>query len=47
MALPGQYQQQDFDKDTLFREKYGTHASGKDRRTFNRYWNTSQREADE
>ena len=47
MALPGQYQQQDFDKDTLFREKYGTHASGKDRRTFNRYWNSSQREADE
>ena len=47
MALPGQYQQQDFDKNTLLREKYGTHASGKDRRTFNRYWNSSQREADE
>lgn len=41
------YKQKEFNKDELFREKYGTNASWWDKLAFNRYWNSDQREADE
>lgn len=41
------YQQKEFNKDELFRQKYGTHASWGDKLAFNKYWNSKQREADE
>ena len=41
------YQQKEFNKDELFRQKYGTHASWGDKLAFNKYWNSEQREADE
>lgn len=41
------YQTRAFDKDTLFKQRYGTNASRKDKRQFERYWNSEQRAADE
>lgn len=41
------YQTQDFDKETIFKQRYGTNASRRDRRQFERYWNSEQRAADE
>ena len=37
------YKKQSFDKEALFRQKYGTNASNRDRRRFERYWNSDQR----
>ena len=41
------YKQKEFNRDELFRQKYGTHASWADKQAFNKYWNSEQREADE
>jgi hypothetical protein len=37
------YKKQSFDKEALFRQKYGTNASNRDKRRFEKYWNSDQR----
>lgn len=41
------YQKQAFDKEELFKKQYGTLASRRDKRQFEKYWNSDQRQADE
>lgn len=41
------FQRNTFDKDAKMTEMYGTQASRRDKRRFNRYWNSDQRIADE
>lgn len=41
------YQKQAFDKEELFKKQYGTLASRRDKRQFEKYWNSDQRHADE
>lgn len=41
------FQRNTFDKDTKMAEMYGTQASRRDQRRFNRYWNSDQRISDE
>lgn len=38
---------QPFNKEAIFTQRYGTNASRRDRRQFERYWNSQQRIADE
>lgn len=44
---PEVYQVKTFDKDAKFREMYGTNASRRDRRRFEKYWDSDQRWADQ
>lgn len=47
MALPELYKEKTFDRDSVFKEQYGTMASKRDQRKFNKYWNSDQRLKDE
>ena len=41
------YKKKEFDKEALFRENYGSKASRFDKRRFERYWNSNQRNLDQ
>lgn len=46
-AIPETYQTKTFDRDAKLKEMYGTNASKRDIRKFNKYWNSDQRWADQ
>ena len=45
--IPELYQTKSFDREAKLREMYGTNASKRDIRRFNKYWNSDQRWADQ
>ena len=46
-SIPAAYKTKTFDRDAKLKEMYGTNASKKDIRKFNKYWNSDQRYADQ
>lgn len=46
-SVPEVYQTKTFDRDAKLKEMYGTNASKRDVRKFNKYWNSDQRWADQ